>query len=93
MRCDFLLTLTIFVCGFGFFSMGLVLLGCASPYGKLIPEKEMAIYDAESKIRLYERYDKENNTDYNAERIKALNAQIQGLKKAIAEEKKNGQGK
>lgn len=93
MRCDSLLTITIFVCAVGFFSMGLALLGCASSAGKPIPEKEMAIYEAESRIRLYERYDRENNTNYNEERIKALNAQIQALKKAIAEEKKNGQGK
>lgn len=48
----------------------------------------MAIYRAESRIRLLEHYDKE----YNKDEIKSLEAQIAGLRRAIEEEKKKPKG-
>lgn len=74
------------LCGVALIS--LVCAGCASKYGRPIPEKEMAIYRAESRIRLLEHYDKE----YNKDEIKRLEAQIAGLRRAIEEDKKKPKG-
>lgn len=82
-RCDSHLMLLAAACFFGSLSILLSAVGCSSPYGKLIPAKEMAIYNAESRIRLLKHYDPE----YNKEEIKKLEATIAGLKAAIKKEK------
>lgn len=78
------------LCGVALIS--LVCAGCASKYGRLIPAKEMAMYNAESRIRLLEHYDKENKTNFNESEIAALKQQVAALKKAIEEDKKKPKG-
>lgn len=88
-RCDSLLILLATACFFGAASILLSVVGCSSPYGKLIPAKEMAIYNLESRIALLERYDEINETERNKDEVAKMRQQILGLRKAI-EEEKNG---